>query len=358
MRRCRIGFYLRDTANVHYFAALRPYLDALAAQGSHELRIVVRTRAPGWEATPDFAGYEHLFVEADDLDSWDLVVTPSFLRPHEHTPGVRAVQIFHGMSDKPFTYERDFSRYEVCLCAGQRQIDRLRLHPPNREARLELVGYPKFDRIPSLPRAFENDRPTVAYCPTWSKGGLSSARVLMGRPAVIDRLVRRYNLIVKPHPNLLNPRRPHYDAGLAEALLALDRSRAVKVVRDGNVMPWFAQADLYVGDISATGYEWLYFDRPMLFLNPRPGGFASTSRIDGATHLWQCGRVCDDVEALPDLVDAALREDRHHEIRERVLHYSVHQPRQGSAADLGIRLIQSLLDDSRGAPSDRGARAS
>ena len=36
-------------------------------------------------------------------------------------------------------------------------------------------------------------------------------------------------------------------------------------------MPWFAQADLFLGDISAAGYEWLYFNRPMVFLQSVTG---------------------------------------------------------------------------------------
>ncbi len=340
----RIAHFLRDPANLHYFAAIRPFLDEFQRRPGYDQYLVVSNEWHRGTLFPEYDGCQNLFTNDIDFENYDLVITPTFLREHERTPRTRAVQIFHGMSDKPFTYERDFSDYLLCLCIGQRQVDRLLSHPHNRNVRAEVVGYPKFDRFPQFEPLFRNGKRTVIYCPTWRKGGLSSIDRFLDDTGPINALARKYNLIVKPHPNLFNDQRPFFSPGI---IARLEQQTGITVVRSGNVMPWFSQADLYVGDISASGYEWLYFDRPMVFLNPQPGSFCVGRDIDAPTYLWQCGPVCNDVSELPETIDACLREDVFHEQRERILHYSVKNPRAGTATRRGIEAIERLLEEPR-----------
>jgi hypothetical protein len=339
----RIAWYLRHGASLHYFAAFAPYLDHFVRQGLHRNRIVVREPA-GDLLLSEYRAYAGLFEVGRDLDSYDLVITPTHLRDHEITSRAHAVQIFHGMSDKPFTYERDFSDYRLCLCAGARQRDRLLSNPANRRARTELVGYPKFDRVTPAPPLFADRRPTVIYAPTWRKGGLSSIEALLGDTHAIDAITADCNLIVKPHPNLFDAERPGFEPHILQALAALERDRpTVRVVRSGNVMPWFAQADLFIGDISASCYEWLYFDRPMVFLNPQPGAMRASDEPGSPTRLWRCGEVCDAPNALEPAIDRALRHDSHRDAREAALHYSVIDPRGGGATRRGIVCIEAVI---------------
>jgi CDP-glycerol glycerophosphotransferase (TagB/SpsB family) len=228
----------------------------------------------------------------------------------------------------------------VCLCAGRRQVDRLLRYNHNRHIRWATVGYPKFDRIAATPPWPKSNRKSLVYAPTWRKGGISSIERFLDNGDVIAALTQRYNLIVKPHPNIFNPARPHFDQSIVERL---ERLPGILLVRSGNVMPWFAQADLFIGDISAAGYEWLYFNRPMVFLNPRPGELRASQDVEALTYLWQCGEVCDHLDLLPEAVGAALMTDAYAEKREAVLHYSVHRPRDGKARDRGISVIKALL---------------
>lgn len=335
----RIAFYLRHCGNLHYFAAVKPYVDRFLQAPRYRVRLVVQELDAARAAVPEYAGYRQLFTAECDLDRYDLVVTPTHLRDGECTQRAHAVQIFHGMSDKPFTYERDFGDYLCNLVVGRRQLDRLRANPRNRHMRWQLIGYPKFDAPPVAPRLFGDERPTIVYCPTWRKGGLSSLERLLGAPHVVERLARRCNVIVKPHPNTLNPAREFYDPALVRALEELP---GVRLIRSGNVMPWFAQADLYVGDISASGYEWLYFARPMVFLNPQPGVLAASADPASLTYLWQCGTVCDDVEALPEVVAASLARDEYAARREALLDYSVYDARGGRATERGFAALVAL----------------
>lgn len=337
-----IAFYLRSCGNSHYFTAIKPYISYFLHQGIHQVCIVVTQLSPECQENVEYEGYTHLFTTHCDLDTYDLVVTPSFLRAEERTEQTRAVQIFHGMSDKPFTYERDFSDYLLCLCVGQRQVDRLLQTPFNQGMKWTLIGYPKFDNPPTATPLFENDKKTIIYCPTWRKENISSIEIFLNHLDVIDHLAQNYNLIVKPHPNIFNPDRQFYDRSIVDRLYRLSK---IKLILSGNVMPWFAQADLFVGDISAAGYEWLYFNKPMVFLNPQPGILQASPDVASMTYLWQCGDVCDDMQQLKELVDENLKCDRYQVMRESLLSYSVFNPRDNGATQRGIEAIQHLLNE-------------
>jgi hypothetical protein len=345
MKETLVGLFLRNGGNLHYFANLEPYLARLRFRPGVVLVILVTQGMGGHEDAPEYRGHGPLFDPNLRVDDCDLVLTPTFLRPEDRpgprNPHARVAQVFHGMSDKPFTYERDFRGHDLCLCAGQRQADRLLAHEHNRGVAWAKVGYPKFDAMAAASSPAAGGHPAVIYCPTWRKGGISSIERFLDHPEVAAELTRRYDLIVKPHPNVLNPARPFYDPSIVERLQRLERLPGVTLVRSGNVMPWQSRATLFVGDISAAGYEWLYFDRPMVFLNPRPGELRPSPDVRALTYLWQCGPVCDDVRDLPGTVDAALARDRHGPLREAILHYSVHQPRDGGAVDRALAALEA-----------------
>jgi CDP-Glycerol:Poly(glycerophosphate) glycerophosphotransferase len=336
-----IAFYLRSCGNSHYFAAIKPYLHYFQEQGIHQVSLVVSEISAECQKNAEYAGYTHLFTTNCDLDCYDLVITPSFLRAEERTIQTQAVQIFHGMSDKPFTYERDFSDYLLCLCVGQRQVDRLLQTPCNQTMKWKLIGYPKFDHLPTLPPLFENEKKTLIYCPTWRKENISSIEIFLDHPEVIQQLTQEYNLIVKPHPNIFNPDRQFYDRQIVDRLHQLPN---IRLIQSGNVMPWYAQADLFIGDISAAGYEWLYYNKPMVFLNPQPGILQPSPDVAALTYLWQCGEVCDEMSQLKQLVEENLACDRHQTMRESLLHYSVFNPRDQGATQRGIAEIEHLLE--------------
>ena len=339
----RVAFYLRDPRNLHYLAGLRPYLDHYRFRPDVDARVVIRSGLGGARPGAELRGYLDMVMGDDRLDRYDLVVTPSFLRPEERPPGVRAVQVFHGLSDKPFTYGRDFRDYALCLCAGRRQLDRLLANPANWGMRWTLIGYPKFDNFARVRRAAPGERKRVIYCPTWSKGGLSSLHRFLAAPHVAEAIAEDFELWIKPHPNTLNPRRPYFDPEVVAGLKELAGVPGIRILRSGNVMPWFSGADIYVGDVSATGYEWLYFNRPMVFLNPKPGKLFACDRVTSHTYLWQAGHVCDDPENLRRVIQAALDGDANQPIRERILEYSVYQARDGQATNRGITHLDELL---------------
>lgn len=339
----RIAWYLRDSRNLHYFATMRPYLEHFTPNNEDfSNRLVVSSEDPTMDHE-DYRNFKHLFSVGEKLENFDLVVTPSWLRPGEHPSATPVVQIFHGISDKPFTVERDFSQYAMTLCIGQQQVDRLRARPQNRSLLHKLVGYAKFDNPPKPRSPFsQRTRPVLIYAPTWRKGGFSSIERFL-EPGVVESLVERYDLLIKPHPNVFNPDRSHYDEKIVEKLAVLDARDDVSVVQAGNILPYFAAAAICIADISSAGYEWLWFNRPVVFLNPDPERFEPDDEIHSATALWRAGEVCNDPRALAATVDASLDSDKYRAEREQLLSYNIHMPQSGSAAARGAEAIRGIL---------------
>lgn len=234
----KIAYYLRHCGNLHYFAALKPYLDHFLQHSPHDNRIIVRGLAPEHHDIPEYADYAHLFTTDCDLDAYDLVLTPTFLREDERS--ARCADLPRHVGQAVYLPQR-LQRLPPLSVHWTTTGRSVACKPAEPGIRIATVGYPKFETAGAAPKLFANGKKTLIYCPTWRKGDLSSVHRFLDDPQVLAEIVSEYNLIVKPHPNLFNPERVHYDESIVERL---QRLPGIKLIRSGNVMPWFAQADL------------------------------------------------------------------------------------------------------------------
>lgn len=123
---------------------------------------------------------------------------------------------------------------------------------------------------------------TILFAPTWEDVEKSSSFFSMG-PRLIEQLPSHLNLIIKPHPNLKWQR----EGAIFELLESCARKPNLFVLWDfPPIYPLLEMVDIYLGDMSSIGYDFLSFDRPLFFLNPNG---RDPSR-DAGLFLFRCGQ--------------------------------------------------------------------
>jgi len=268
----------------------------------------------------------------------------------------KAVQIFHGgLSDKRYLECARLICYDLVLFPGQKSHDKVALAttlPWIKE--WHMVGYPKFDPVINgeheVAKLFDNDKKTVLYAPTWvsqltrmkigerSEFGESSLHIWS--IAIIEQLANKYNLILKFHSNMDRGKTSIYEE-IATLIKEKNLSDTVKTIVDDNIVPYMAASDLMISDISSVCYEWLHFDKPILFANPAPGQYKVGSKITDNTYVWQTGEVIDEPEQISYLVDQELERDTKSAIRKRIFDYAVFQA-DGHATERQADYIKAL----------------
>lgn len=130
-------------------------------------------------------------------------------------------------------------------------------------------------------KKFKRKQTTILYAPTWHDLEASSSFFDIGLP-IAEQLPDEYNLIVKIHPWL-----DHHHAGHVQALKEKyqDKENIVILSLYPLVLPILKRTDIYLGDFSSIGYDFLYYNRPMFF-------FESSSRDKSreiSNDLHNCG---------------------------------------------------------------------
>jgi CDP-glycerol glycerophosphotransferase (TagB/SpsB family) len=99
------------------------------------------------------------------------------------------------------------------------------------------------------------------------------------------RELRDFNVIVKPHVNILK-----YRPGQILKVYINKKKNCYIFPRSINILPFMAISDLMVTDISSVAQEYLAFDKPIVFLHPKPGNGIPEEH----TWMWRCGDVVTD----------------------------------------------------------------
>lgn len=209
----------------------------------------------------------------------------------------------HGAGDRAIGFDAASRGFHHTLVSGPKVRDRLVSEADVDPARLSVVGYPKFDMVPTQPPALDlpADHTTVLYNPhpspalsSWFRHGA----------AVLDWFVENpeYNLIFAPHAMLFE--RP---VTLSLSPPSLDRPGRIRrrwceapniLIDTGSSrlsdMTYTRAADVYLGDVSSQIYEFLVTPRPALFLNSHGVAWAD----DPNYAHWGAGPVIGSPEEL------------------------------------------------------------
>ncbi len=101
-------------------------------------------------------------------------------------------------------------------------------------------------------------------------------------PCLAENIPSDVNLIVKLHPNLLEQQ----DIMVEEIIDRYSSHKHILFLTDfPPIYPLLNLADVYLGDMSSIGYDFLALDRPLFFLNQN----ARDPLTDPGLYLFRCG---------------------------------------------------------------------
>jgi len=206
---------------------------------------------------------------------------------------LRHVHCPHGFSDKGF-YLKKCANEDITLIYGQNMIDQLKHHrvfkklneyvmvgnyrytyfKKHREFYDEIVAKEVFSR-------FAKKQPVILYAPTWMDTE-ESTTFFEAYSYILGELPDNYNLLVKLHPRLEldDPALYYHIVGKYE-----NKPNVIFLKDFPLVYPLLAHADIYLGDMSSIGYDFLAFDKPMFFLNKH----RRDPKTDRGLYLFRCG---------------------------------------------------------------------
>jgi hypothetical protein len=227
----------------------------------------------------------------------------------------------HGTGDREYTFKKDLYDFDLVFIPSKKMYNQFKeLNILKKLKSYLLVDYSKFDYLfynkdnPSL-NIFDNDLPIILYNPHYDKK-LSS--FYKDSEKIIFTIVEsgKYNVILSPHP-------------LVNIWFLLDRikkryPRSKRLHKDWSSLhkvnfDYMQIADLYLGDVSSNVYEWLYFNKPIIFYN--------SHNIDWKNNpyykFWELGEVVTDQYQLIDRLEKTFRvSDRYKGAREKMKAYT------------------------------------
>ena len=225
-------------------------------------------------------------VGASSLSDLEVVHVPSFRvclyvnNGTKNTHNVRYgdlthVQLLHGDSDKPSSFNPVTAMFDKVFVAGQAGIDRYWNHgiPIPRE-KFEIVGRPQVADIQRAVVPRDPAKPfTVLYGPTWT--GFNSDNnfgSLHAGATIVSGLVRRgWTVIFRPHPFSLRDAVSRGHIAAIEDVLRADAAASGRAHVFGEeasatmtLVDCFNASDALVSDVSSVPADYLYSEKPFV----------------------------------------------------------------------------------------------
>ncbi|KIC70882.1 CDP-glycerol glycerophosphotransferase family protein [Candidatus Protochlamydia amoebophila] len=205
---------------------------------------------------------------------------------------VRNVHCPHGFSDKIFWLEKSVWE-DIVLIYGQNMLDLFKdfkilnhLNVAPRTGNYRYLYYKMFQtHFDSIAEElvwgrFKKKQTTILYAPTCHDQDHTTS--FMHAQAIFENLPEDYNLLVKIHPALEETDGP----ALYQMIGKYEKKENIIFVQDFPVIyPLLARSDIYLGDMSSIGYDFLTFNRPMFFLNQRKRDVQQDRNL----FLYRCG---------------------------------------------------------------------
>jgi teichoic acid glycerol-phosphate primase len=258
----------------------------------------------------------------------------------------------HGNSDKGYRapFMEGLQKEEIALAYGQKMLHFMQLKTVFDQLKaLIFTGNFRYTFYKKERDFYQNSllrelnlpetKKTLLYAPTWQDSEQNSS-FFSATPLLIELLPEDYSLIIKPHPHL-------YEIPRTESwMLKYEDHPRVRFLKSfPPVYPLLDKCDIYIGDMSSIGYDFLTFNKPMFFLNESERDVKN----DPGLYLYRCG-----VEILPKhysdlykLIDYHLPADKDDfsKIRQQVYDYTFGKEKDWQALRLEILNAYHTLPD-------------
>jgi hypothetical protein len=184
----------------------------------------------------------------------------------------------HGQSDKGYKKREldPFYHQDIALLYGRKMVENLKKHRTLKTIRdTAMIGNyrlwffkqfeKEYDQLlkETLPSFQENARKRYLFAPTWEDGENPSS-FFEKTDLIISSLPRHIHLIIKIHP-LLEKQAPAAVNAQLEKYKELPN--VDMLLHYPLIYPLLSKIDVYIGDYSSIGYDFLYFNRPMFFFS-------------------------------------------------------------------------------------------
>ena len=223
----------------------------------------------------------------------------------------------HGNSDKGHQsfFMEGLKKEKIVLVYGKKMIDflkekkvsssfyatvtlgnyRLAFYKKMRSFYDQIASEEVFDRLPKGEK-------TLFYGPTWNDAEKSSS-LNMAWPHLLKALPSNWNLIIKIHPNMM------HEFWQLEPLFekAKKYPNVLILKKFPPIYPLLSRSDIYLGDMSSIGYDFLSFNRPLFFLNQNKRDL----KKDKGVYLFRCGTSIDpkDYSSIFSIIQSSLKKD-------------------------------------------------
>lgn len=209
---------------------------------------------------------------------------------------IRAIWCPHGNSDKgeSIFYMEALKKEEAALLYGKQMIDFFKRKGVYDQLKGSVITgnfrheyYLKhrafYDSLAEkeISRKLPEAEKTLLYAPTWQDYERSTS-FFDASTLILETLPQEHNLVVKLHPNLVQQ-----EEFLVEELIRKyeDRDNILFLSEFTPIYPLLNLVDLYIGDMSSIGYDFLCFNKPMFFLNQN----LRDGKGDLGLYLFRCG---------------------------------------------------------------------
>lgn len=279
--------------------------------------------------------------------SYDLLLSPIYLKFDVAPRARRRVQIFHGVAITNCFLKPAIHDYDCFFMIGPYMVKRFVEKGLLREddPRIEMIGMPKLDRLVNghidtagvkQELALDPTLPVVLYAPSGTYSSIEGEGV-----DVIGRLGQMpVNLLIKLHDKSRDFRRTFAD-WLGRVKKAAGGQ--VRVIEGFDIVPYLAIADVLISDFSSAANEFLLRDRPIIFLDTPEKYEINKERWD--TEVWgqKIGvkvRTADELAAA--LEDALAHPERMSGIRRQAAADIFYKP--GTATTRAVEKIYEILE--------------